>query len=253
MLRSIQLFALVATLLQGNLAYAQGTIRDTSITLNAISATYAFQLPSGDLAERFGANHNVGLSIIRKHASNYLYGIEGGFIFGNSVKEFGLLRGVINSQGQIVDMEGQMADILVFERGYSIFLVGGKIIPVAGPNRNSGIMLKLGGGYMRHKIRIQTQKNEVPQLEGDYLEGYDRLTAGPAALVYFGYQHFSNNRRINFNIGFEMQAGFTESLRAYNFDTRTSDIGRRFDGLSSIRVGWTIPIYKRVDDRFHYN
>ena len=190
---------------------------------------------------------------MRKTTRNYLYGLEGGFIFGNRVIETNLLRGLINSQGQIVDMEGTMADVQVFERGYSMFGVVGKIIPVAGPNPNSGIMLKLGGGYMRHKIRIQTQKNEVPQLEGDYLEGYDRLTAGPAAMIFIGYQHFSNNRRINFNIGFEMQLGFTESLRAYNFDARTSETGRRSDALTGFRAGWTIPIYKRLDDRFHIN
>ena len=234
-------------------AYAQSGVRDTSIALIAVSANYAYQFPSGDLATRFGNNHNVGVSALRKTTGNYLFGLEGGFIFGNDVIESGLLRGLINSQGQIVDMEGAMADVLVFERGYSIFGVVGKIIPVAGPNPNSGIMLKLGGGYMRHKIRIQTQKNEVPQLEEDYLEGYDRLAAGPAGMIFLGYQHFSNNRMINFNIGFEMQLGFTEPLRAYNFDTRTSESGRRFDGLTGVRAGWTIPIYKRMDDRFHIN
>ncbi len=234
-------------------AYAQGGIRDTSIALVAFSANYSYQFPSGDLSTRFGNNHNVGASIVRKLRSNYLFGVEGGFIFGNSIIETNFLRGVINSQGQVVDMEGEMADVQLFQRGYAIFGVVGKIIPVAGPNPNSGILLKLGGGYMRHKIRIQTQRNEVPQLEGDYLEGYDRLAAGPAASIFLGYQHFSNNRLINFNIGFEMQLGFTQPLRAFNFDTRVSESGSRFDGLTGIRAGWTIPIYKRMDDRFHIN
>ncbi len=217
-----------------------------------MSATYAYQLPGGALADRFGSNHNIGGSALRKHRSNYMWGVEGGFMFGNNVHEYGLLRGLINSQSQIVDQEGVMADIQVFQRGWSMFLVGGKIIPVVGPNPNSGMLLKLGGGYMRHKIRIQTQRNEVPQLQDDYLEGYDRLAAGPAAILYIGYQHFSNNRRVNFTMGFEMVAGFTEPLRAYNFDTRSRETGTRFDGLTGFRVGWTIPIYRRVDDRYHY-
>ncbi len=217
-----------------------------------MSANYAYQLPSGDLGLRFGSNHNVGLSALRKTRGNYLFGLEGGFIFGNNVHEPGLLTGVINRQGQIVDMDGVMADVQLFQRGYAIHAVVGKIIPVIGPNPNSGIMVKLGGGYMRHKIRVQTQKNEVPQLEGDYLEGYDRLAAGPAGMLYVGYQHFSNNRRINFNIGIETNIGITQPLRAYNFDTRSRETGNRFDGLTGIRAGWTIPIYKRLDDRFHY-
>jgi hypothetical protein len=173
-------------------------------------------------------------------------------MFGSNIREPGLLLGLINSRGQIVDQDGDMADIQVFQRGWAIFAVGGKIIPVLGPNPNSGIMLKMGAGHLRHKIRIQTQRNEVPQLQGDHLEGYDRLAAGPAAMLYFGYQHFSNNRRINFNAGFEFIFGSTEPLRAYNFDTRTRETGRRFDGLTGFRAGWTIPIYRRVDDRFHY-
>jgi hypothetical protein len=241
----------LATFSPGGPAYAQTSIQDT-MALVAMSATYAYQLPSGDLANRFGANHNVGLSALRKTRRNYLIGLEGGFLFGSNVKEPGLMRGLINRQGQIVDQDGVMADIQVFQRGWTAFATVGKIIAVAGPNINSGIMLKAGAGYMRHKIRIQTQRNEVPQLQGDYLEGYDRLAAGPAALLYFGYQHFGNNRRINFNMGFEFTMGLTEPLRAYNFDTRSPEKGRRFDGLTAFRAGWTIPIYKRMDDRYHY-
>ena len=246
-------FTVVLCSVAAGAVYAQNGIRDTSIAMVAISANYSYQFPSGDMAMRFGNNHNVGLSALRKMKSNYLLGVEGGFIFGNQVIENGLLSGLINSQGQIVDAQGAMSDVLVLERGYALFGVVGKIIPVAGPNPNSGIMLKLGGGYMRHKIRIQTQKNEVPQLENDYLEGYDRLAAGPAGMIFLGYQHFSNNRFVNFNAGFEVMLGFTEPLRAFNFDTRTSESGRRTDGLTGIRVGWTIPIYKRMDDRFHIN
>jgi hypothetical protein len=130
--------------------------------------------------------------------------------------------------------------------------VGGKIIPVAGPNPNSGLMLKFGMGYLRHKIRIQTQENEVPQLQGDYLEGYDRLSAGPLAMLYVGYQHFGNRGRINFHVGWEMMAAFTEPLRAYNFDIQRADPDTRFDALNGIRAGWSLPIYKKRDDRFHF-
>jgi hypothetical protein len=231
---------------------AQMSFRDTSVAMVLTTATYAYQIPSGDLSTRFGTNHNVGLSALRKSSSNYLYGLEGSFIFGNNVNEVGLLRGLINSQGQIVDAEGQMADVQIFERGYTVMAVAGKLIPVAGPNPNSGILLKLGAGYMRHKIRLQTQKNDVPQLQDEYVEGYDRLAAGPAGLFFVGYQNLSNNRRINFTLGFELMLGFTEPLRAYNFDTRTSETDRRIDMLTGFRAGWTIPIYKRMDDRFHY-
>ena len=72
---------------------------------------------------------------------------------------------------------------------------------------------------MRHKIRIETQENVVPQLEGDYLTVYDRLTGGPAAMLFLGNQHIGNKRLVNFTYGFEMILGFTEPLRSFNFDT----------------------------------
>lgn len=243
---------LVALTLGATPSYAQGDIRDTSIALTAVTASYSYQIPTGDLAIRFGNNSNIGLSAFYKNKRNYFLGVEGSFLFGDQVEEPGLLRNVINSAGQIVDKDGVMADVLIYERGWTAMAVAGKIIPVAGPNPNCGMLLKLGVGYMRHKIRIQTQNNDVPQLENDYLEGYDRLSGGPMLSLLIGYQHFGNQRLINFMAGFELTTAFTEPLRAYNFDTGKSESGTRYDGLMGLRVGWCLPIYKRSDDRFHY-
>lgn len=232
--------------------YAQGTIRDTTLSMVVISAGYAHQVPGGDLADRFGLNSNIGLSAARKTRSNYLLGVEGSFIFGNKVVEPGILNNVINSAGQIIDQDGQMADVFLFERGWTAFATVGRIFPILGPNPNSGLMVKLGGGYMRHKVRVQTQKNVVPQLEDEYLDGYDRLSAGPAALAFIGYQHFGNRRRVNFFVGVELMAGFTHALRLYNFDTEQYNTPERTDLLTGLRVGWSLPIYRRLDDRFRY-
>lgn len=247
------LFALLAAMvLLAPVAQAQKSIRDSTIAMTVVSLGYAYQIPGGDMAMRFGANSNINLHAARKFSSNYLLGVEGGFIFGDKVREPGLLRNMITREGQIVDQEGRMADVLLYQRGWSAMVVGGKIIPVAGPNPNSGLMLKVGLGYLRHKIRIQTQENEVPQIQGDYLEGYDRLSAGPLAMVYVGYQNFANRGRINFHVGWEMMAAFTEPLRAFNFDIQRADSGTRFDALNGLRAGWSLPIYKKRDDRYHF-
>lgn len=233
-------------------AVAQVSIRDSSIALTCITASYALQIPGGDMALRFGWNNNIGMAVYRKYKSNYLLGLEGGFLFGDQVRETGLLRNMITSQGQIIDEDGAMADIQIYQRGWTAMAVAGRIMNIAGPNPNSGLLLKAGLGYLRHKIRLQTQQNEVPQLQDDYLEGYDRLAAGPVAMIFVGYQHFGNRGRINFSVGFEMLAGSTEPLRAYNFDTERAETGRRFDQLNGIRVGWSLPIYKKRDDRIHF-
>jgi hypothetical protein len=232
-------------------SYAQQSIRDTTIIMVPVTASYSYQVPGGHLAERFGQNSNVGLCAYVKLRSNYLIGAEGSFLFGRKVIETGLLSGLANSYGQILDQDGQPAQVLLFERGYTLMAVLGKIIPIVGPNPNSGLMLKLNLGYLRHKIRIETQVDEVPQLEGDYLQGYDRLTGGPAFGLSVGYQHFGNKRFVNFYFGFEALYAFTQPLRAVNFDTGKSDADTRVDQLTGLRAGWTIPIYRRKATGFY--
>lgn len=251
-MRLPNLILLPLALLSQAPSYAQGGLRDTSLMMVPLTFSYAYQLPTGDMADRFGWNNNLGLSAAVKFTSNYQIGLEFGFIFGNQVIERSMLSQITTSNGVIVNQDGKPAGILLFERGYTVMAVGGKLIPVAGPNPNSGILLKLGGGYMRHKVLIQSQDDVVPALEGEYLKGYDRLTAGPVAMVYAGYQHLSNNRYLNFSIGFEMDLAFTQSLRPYDFDRGRADTGGRFDGLNGIRFGWILPIYHARDDRQYY-
>ncbi len=233
-------------------SYAQSGIQDTSIMIVPITLSYAYQLPNGDLGQQFGANNNLGLSASVKFKSNYSLGLEGSFMFGSNVKDRSILREMTTTNGVVVNQDGQPASILLFERGYTVVAFAGKVIPVAGPNPNSGILLKLGGGYMRHKLLIQTQNDFVPALEDEYIKGYDRLSAGPMAMFFAGYQHLSNNRYINFMVGFEVNVAFTESLRPYNFDTGRADTDTHFDGLNGLRFGWTLPIYKARDDRQFY-
>lgn len=228
------------------------SIHQAAIPLVSVQVGYAHQWPGGDLALRFRDNSNLGLAVWRKGESNWLIGVEGSFLFGNKVVEPGILGNVINSAGQVVDQDGIMADVFLLQRGWTVFGAAGKLLPVIGPNPNSGLVLKAGVGYMRHKVRVQTQKNVVPQLEDDYLEGYDRLTAGPAALGYLGYQHFGKRRFVNYHIGAEVMAGFTQPLRAFNFDTEQADSGDRFDLLTGIRAGLSLPIYRKPDENFRF-
>lgn len=246
------LIALLAFLPFAARAQRTGSIRDSTIALVAVQPSYAHQWPGGDLETRFGHNSNIGISAYRKFRSNWLVGGEGSFLFGNQVREPGILRNVVNSAGQIVDKDGLMADVFLYQRGWTAFGFAGRLFPVIGPNPNSGLVVKVGAGYMRHKVRVQTQRNVVPQLEDDYLQGYDRLTAGPAVLGYLGYHHFGNRRLMNFHLGAEVMAGFTEPLRAYNFDTEQYNRAGRSDLLMGLRAGISLPIYRRADDRYRY-
>jgi len=67
-------------------AAAQVSIRDSSIFIPMIYATYSYQFPEGDLARQFGGNSAIGGGIMFKTSSNWLFGAEGNFMFGGTVK-----------------------------------------------------------------------------------------------------------------------------------------------------------------------
>lgn len=197
------------------------------------------------MRDRFGANSNIGLNVLVKRPSNWFFGLEGSFLFGNNVNDEDLIQGLLNEDGTVTDPLGAPAQILFFERGWTSSFVFGKLLDRVGPNPNCGIMIKFGVGYMQHKIRIEHQENDVPQLEGDYLKGYDRLSGGPFIKQFLGYQHLSNNRLVNFFFGFEFIQGMTTELRTYNIDDKARTEGSRFDMITGLRAGWILPIYRR--------
>ena len=139
------------------------------------------------------------------------------------------------------------------QRGFTAMLNVGKIFPVFGPNDNSGIEFTLGIGVLQHKIRYQVERNTVPWLRDDYAHGFDRLTNGFALSQSLGYRYFGNNRLLNLFIGVEFFEAFTKNRRAYNTDQKSSDNSSRTDLSYGVKVGWTIPLYKKTPREFYYN
>ena len=246
------LFSALA-IIQFTTLFAQFQVRDSSLFDPHISLSYAYQLPGGDLAERFGNNHNIGFGFHIKSKTNWYYGIQATYMFGGKVMEPGLMQNLKTEDGYILDNQGQIAKVLVMERGFTTTADFGKLFNVMGPNPNSGLLTVFGLGILQHKIRIEHQQNEIAQLEDEYLKGYDRLTNGLALRQFVGYFHMSNYKLWNFFIGVEAVQGFTQGRRDFNFDTRTTDNVKRMDTLLGLRAGWTLHLYVRAPDKFYYN
>lgn len=207
-----------------------------------VNIALAGQFPDGDMAERFGANLNVGGSLLYLTSSKWLVGVEGSFLFGNNLKE-DVLANLRTSDGNIIGSSKEYTDVISEERGWFIGATIGKIIPFKANDKRSGLRLTVSAGMLQHKISIDDQSGEVPQLADEYMKGYDRLTNGFALTEFIGYQHFSKNRLINYFLGFEFTQGFTQNRRSFNFDTMTTEEGSRLDLLYGFRVGWTLPLY----------
>lgn len=228
------------------------TIEDTTLTVPMVSLSYSFQVPGGDLAKRFGNSNSFGASFMVKTKSNFLLGIDGNFLFGRSVKEDGILDSISTSNDQVINIFGEYAGINFFERGFYINAKIGKIFPVFGPNKNSGLLINTNVGLLQHKIRIENDGNNTPSILHDYAKGYDRLTNGLAISEFFGYMYFGNNGRINFYAGLELTQAWTKNRRSWNFDTMQKDDMLRHDYLYTFKFGWIITLQRKLTNKYYY-
>lgn len=240
-------------LLSHTVLFSQSSLKDSSITHFMVSPGAAFHVPGGNLKDRFGFNSAIGISFEYKLKNQFSFGLDGSFIFGNRIHETSMLDGLRTSDGDIIDADGNIANILMFERGFTTTLNIGYLFTWKKPNPNSGIFIRMGFGFIQHKIRIEHQNNAIPMLEDDYLKGYDRMTNGFLVSEFIGYRYLSNMRLLNFFVGFEFMQGFTKNRRDYNFDLMGPDDTKRIDLLSGIRFGWILPIYKQAPQELYFN
>ncbi|MGZ3883697.1 MAG: hypothetical protein ACXVP0_07485 [Bacteroidia bacterium] len=226
-------------------SFAQIPVGDSCLSFPLVAVNYSFQMPFGDLKNRFGPNSSIGGSFLYKFKKNWVVGLDGGYLFSKQVKE-DVLKQMKNSDGYIIDNDGFPADLRVFERGFDAYVVVGRIFSALGRNPNSGLIINLGFGYLQHKIKFYDANKAVAAVKDNLKKGYDRLTGGYAMHQYIGYEFFSDNRLINFTAGFEFHEALTKSYRGFNYDTGLPDTKTRFDCLIGVRVGWILPLYKRT-------
>jgi hypothetical protein len=235
-------------------SFSQSSISDSVLSIPMFYATYAFHFPGGDMSERFGTNSSIGGGFQWKTNKNWIAGGEFLFLFGNRVKIADqIMFNLKTSDGDIINMAGNFTNYAIFERGFYINGRIGKLFPIFKSNPNSGLVIMGSVGYLQHKIRIEVEKNTAPQIDGDYKKGYDRLTGGLAISQFIGYQYTGNSRLLNFFGGFEFYQAWTKAKRDVNFDTMMPDkTTSRLDLLFGIKVGWIIPLFKRLPEKYYY-
>tara|TARA_B100000401_G_C52794406_1_gene715093 strand:+ start:1003 stop:1749 length:747 start_codon:yes stop_codon:yes gene_type:complete len=228
-------------------------IKDSCISAPVFSFSYGHQFPFGDLQNRFGSNNNVGFSGGYKLKSNWLFEFSTDFIFGTNVKDTTIVDHLQNNQNWIINQLGEEGIILIQQRGQVFSFKAGKVFDIIGPNQNSGLIFKLGAGWLRHKIRVDNQYNRIPQLSQENLVFYDRLTSGLQLSQFIGYQHMSNNRLTNFYFGFDFLQGFTKGRRDYQIDLMGPANEKRIDLLWGIKFGWIVPVFRQAPNDFYLN
>jgi len=215
--------------------------------IKTLNFGYGIEFPFGDLADRYGQNLKFTLGAEKITKSNWIYGIDFSFMFGNNVKD-DVLAAIKLSNGEVLGADNAYADVFTRQRGLFLGANFGKIISFNN-NTRSGLRLTGAIGVLQHNVRIVDDARSLPQIENDYQKGYDRMTRGLAFREFVGYQHISEDKRINFILGLEFTQGFTKHIRAINFDTGlppTTDT--RFDGLVSLKAVWILPFFDDYED-----
>lgn len=215
------------------------------------SLGYAFQLPGGDLADRFGPNFSLQLQLERVNAKNWGFKVEGGYLFGNQVKE-DVLAGLRTQEGRLIGNDRAPADIQLRQRGWFTGFGFSKVLPLNSALR-SGLLLSLSSGLLQHKIRIQDDPlRAVPQLGEELKKGYDRLSNGPYFTASVGYRYLARDRRVNFYASLEFTQAFTQNRRSFDYDLLAENPQQRNDLLFGFRLGWILPFYLESSDQMVY-
>lgn len=209
-----------------------------------IDLAYAMQQPEGDLKQTFNFNFNLGSRISYLSPDNWIFGINGEWLFSDNIK-IDVLAPLRASSGELVELTGKSGLTQQGQRGMLFTAHVGRLIPLQKNTRRHNLEFRLGAGYLQHWVRIRLlgRPEDLPQLFGEYKKGYDRRTAGLALQQYAGYRYISKNRLVNLFIGLDFTEGFTYNQRYYNFDTREVDDKMHTDLLLGFRAGFTIPFF----------
>lgn len=217
-----------------------------------IGANGNFDLPAADMERRFGHSFRLGPSLLYKTESNWMFGAKADFIFGNRVKEDSLMHNIRDRDGYFINSDGERIGLGIYERGYLIGLQAGKIFPINKSNPDNGWLIMTGAGFIQHKISFFDQGKTIPQIRDDYKKGYDRLSNGWYLEQFAGYNMFDKRGLLNFHIGLNLTAGFTQGRRDFLYDVMRKDDETRIDLLFGVRGGWYIPIFKRKNEEISF-
>jgi hypothetical protein len=205
--------------------------------------------PGGDLADRFRSGGALGGGAEYLTIGNFIFGAEGHYYFGFGVKEDPLTN-LRTPDGGIIGNDRIYASVVLRQRGWYGGATLGKLFSFS--NERAGLRLTLGAGLTRHWIRVQDDGNTVTQLTGDYLKGYDRLSGGFALHQFVGWQKLGKQKRSNWTLGFQLQQGFTNTLRDWDFAEKRKLDESRVDLRFGIRAAWTLPFYQVKAESIYY-
>ena len=194
-------------------------------------------LKGGNMKDLYdGPYLDFALEWMYKFQNNWLLTCDADLWFNSdNLRDRAERMGIYNSRGTLMSESGLDGVVLAQNRGIAVRAGFGKIIPVLPKDPNSGIMLKLSGGWFMHKTVFTQDMNE---------EG-------------IGFAYMSNYRTyINVKLMLELSQCISWSSRPYIIDNlmgiKGKDNSRYIDHMVGLRLTWMFPITGRTSYDYYY-
>ena len=212
---------------------------------------YSYQIPIGSLSEDFGHNSSIGMSyMILKN--NIITGVEGSFMFGNNIKNEDILSNITTNEGFLINSSGELNQVIFYQRGFNSHILFGKKLK-KDPNKLTGLYIYGGLGYIDHKIRIEADRSHLPQINDDYIKGYDNYSRGVSTKLYVNYMYLDKRKYATYNFGINFINAFIKNQRPYSFNEMSpNNQDWKLNQLIGMTIGVIIPINRKNEEKFHY-
>lgn len=266
--------AALATILFSPMATAQEKLNPDTLECHIIgfSAGVATPLSGSASSGMLGGNMrdlysgsflNFSIETDYKYKSNWMVTLDGDMWFGfnsDNLKDRRQRMGdVYTPEGYILSDGGYDGAMMCYNRNLAARIGVAKIITFLPKNPNSGLMLKLSGGWIMQKTVFSQDFNEspVPQLTGDYAKLYDHLRNGVILTESIGFCYMSNYLTyVNLKISFDISQCWMWSSRPYVIDNlmglNGKDNNRYFDLVFGVKLTWLFPLMGKTTYDYYY-
>lgn len=262
------------TLIAMQIAMAQVKLSVDTLQCHIVGFSAGVQMP-------LGGNNSLGLeggNMIDLYRGPYLdFGVEWDYLFrsgwmltldgdlwfgynsDNLKMRLERMGDVYNSQGSAMSWGGTDGVVTAYNRSLAVRPGVAKMFHILPQDPNSGLFVKLSGGWWMQKTVFSQDMNEseVPQLTGSYQYLYDHLRHGVMLTESVGFTYMSNyNTYINIKISFDLSQCWSWSTRAHTIDNvvglNGKDESRYFDLMFGIKLSWMFPITGRTSYDYYY-
>ena len=232
--------------------------------LNPFDGSHSGGFEGGNMKDLYdGPYLNFSVEWAYKWKNNWLVSMESDLWFGynsnNLRQRVERMGDIFTSQGYMMSMNGSDGVAALYNRGLAVRPGVGKIIPLFRKNPDSGILLKLSGGWFMQKTILTQDMNEgeVPQLGEDMMPLYDHLRNGVMLTESVGFIYMSNRLTyVNFKVTFDLSQCWSWSSRPYIIDKvmglSGKDKNRYFDLMGGVKLSWMFPFTGKTSYDYYY-